>query len=267
MKKLLSMALTLLLSTAVTWSQNSATPPQTALINLQGQPLTASPNTVVTTGGLDRVHASPGFTPLLHLFRTAERPSRGTVLIFPGGGYHLLGLTSSTNAAQFINRAGYDSAVLEYTINQGREIPLAEAKTALNLLQAKGQELGLNTQSMLVAGFSAGGHLATRLIHELGNNQPFQKAVLVYPAYLNGTSGIAPESVPPSGTKIAVFVMIGDKDNPDWIAGAKAYGEAVTASGGSAQFQLLQNMRHGFVLNLLHPQPYWAPVLEFLKGP
>ncbi len=232
-------------------------------VDLTGQSLPGSPNPILHAGGIDQVTSVS--TPLLRLYRASH--SRGVVLLFPGGGYHILAIThEGVNIAQFLNRAGFDCAVLEYAVNHGRDAALADAKSALQLLQTKGVALGLNTKTLGVMGFSAGGHLATRLVHDLGSAQPFDKVILIYPAYLNAPDGITPESVPPADLKAHVFVMIGSKDRPGWIAGAQAYVDHVKAGGGTAEFHLLPGKGHGFgIMDTNAVDANWDLLSTFLK--
>src|SRR3954471_3276079 len=99
----------------------------------------------------------------LELFPTAKKPSHGTIMISPGGGYNILAVThEGRNVAKMLNEAGWDCAVLNYHVSEGpktREMAMEDAKTALSLLQKRGGEFGLSTARIGIMGFSAGGHL------------------------------------------------------------------------------------------------------------
>ena len=177
--------------------------------------------------------------------------------------------------AALLNAEGYDVAILEYSIGKEdtRAQALADATKALALIQKKGNVLGLNTDSLGVMGFSAGGHLACRLVHELGAASPFSTVILIYPAYLEGEGespeGIKAEVAPPRGVKSRVFVLIGEKDKPEWVSSAAAYAEACKEIGYPSEYHLLPGTGHGFGIQSgqLPPVSDWPKLLgAFLKG-
>ncbi len=113
--------------------------------------------------------------------------SRGTVLIFPGGGYIWLSPREAAPVAHAFNRGGWDCAVLEYSCKTDErplgKRPLLQAVEALELL--KRREPG---KRVLLCGFSAGGHLAACLgVHwpELTKQAP-DGLILGYPVITTG---------------------------------------------------------------------------------
>ncbi len=201
--------------------------------------------------------------PTIDIILTQVTPVKGTILVCPGGAYHGLAVFSEgVPAADFLNRLGYDVAILEYTHAstkvrldaETRAEALQDALTAVSLLQKKGAQLGLHTNSLGMMGFSAGGHLTARTIHDLGTASPFTQVILIYPAYLNTPKlsnsdapiGITDDVKPIPGSKAHMFIAIGDQDNPSWIASAQVYSEAVKANGQEAEFHLLPGIKHGF---------------------
>lgn len=231
----------------------SLSPSQTALtVDLQGRPLAESPNAIVPRYGLMK-----GITevkePVLELRRTTVSPSRGTILLFPGGAYHALAFEHEGElVARFLNDRGYDVAILEYSIGQGPEIrtkALKDARRAVEVLKGEASSLGVNGSSLSVMGFSAGGHLAARLLHELGPSAPFDRVILIYPAYLEDSpagQGIAPEVMPPAGFAGRFFLLIGDQDHPEWVGSARAYSKEAESHGASVSWHLLPGTGHGF---------------------
>jgi acetyl esterase/lipase len=224
------------------------------VIDLQGYPFVESPNKIVplwgTLRGIKQVNL-----PVLELHRTSAAFSKGTILLFPGGGYQGLAVEhEGRNVADFLNRLGYDVAILEYSVADpdARSKALAEAVEAADLLRKQGALLGLNTTSQGIMGFSAGGHLAARLVHEEGALHPFSEIILIYPAYLEASEGdsggkqLKQEVVLPKGITSRVFVLIGDQDQPEWKASAKAYADTSRENGQKADFHLLPGVGHGF---------------------
>jgi acetyl esterase/lipase len=225
-------------------------------IDLSGDPLSVAPNPTLPREKEGKPPAILAVTtPNIQLHRTSSAHPKGTFLLFPGGGYKLLAIEHEGLAvADLLNASGYDVAILEYSVGKGEESrpdALADAMKALDLLRKRGPEFGMHTDRLGVMGFSAGGHLATRMIHELGESSPFSDVVLIYPAYLDGGSGgpslDAPVTPPPGfRAKPGFFVLIGDKDKPGWIAGAKAYADAVRPSASRVEYHLLHETPHGF---------------------
>jgi acetyl esterase/lipase len=95
-------------------------------------------------------------------------------------------------------------------------------------------------------GFSAGGHLAARLVHESGVAKPFATITLIYPAYLEGSGSLNPDVAPPPVINSRVFVLIGDQEKPEWVAGARAYVTAAQENHQEGEFHLLSATKHGF---------------------
>jgi acetyl esterase/lipase len=246
-------------------------PPSTARIDLDGNALHSAPNATSPREGKTPVILEVGL-PNLQIHRTSFVPSKGTILLFPGGGYHVIAIEHEGLAiAKMLNREGYDVVILEYSIGKEdtRSLALAEATRALKLIQQKGPDLGINTTSLDLMGFSAGGHLACRLIHELGLPSPFRKLILIYPAYLNSPDGILSEVAPPKGLKTDVFVLIGDKDTPERVKGSEAYAEVSKANAQNAEYHLVPDAGHGFGIQSGQKGAVlgWPALLRmFLKG-
>jgi acetyl esterase/lipase len=222
------------------------------IIDLSGKKLPGSPNPIVPRWGL-----IPGITlvdrPVLLLRKTTRTHPKGTILVFPGGGYSALAIMHEGElVADFLNRQGFDAAILEYSIGRTPSIrgkALRDARKAWNLLTTRGGEWGLNTKTVGIMGFSAGGHLAARLTHVLGRNHGPDFLVMVYPAYLEeraGPEGLDPAVAPPKDSKARLFVVIGDKDKPNWIRGASVYAQAWRHEAQIVDFHLLAGAGHGF---------------------
>ena len=218
-------------------------------VDLEGKPLLSAPNAILSREG-EAPMIWTVTTPNIQIHRTSAQPSRGTILLFPGGGYQILAIEREGLAvADLLNKYGFDAVILEYSIGEestARAQALADALKAVKLLQKKGHELGLNTSSLGVMGFSAGGHLAARLVHELGSSNSLADIILIYPAYLDAPGGIVPEVTPPSGIHSKVFVLIGAKDKPEWVASAAAYAKAAKRNDQQAEYHLLPDTGHGF---------------------
>lgn len=86
---------------------------------------------------------------------------RPVILICPGGGYEYLSdREGEIIALQFV-AMGYHAAVLYYSVAPARyPTALLELGKSVVLLREKAAEWEINTEKIVIAGFSAGGHLA-----------------------------------------------------------------------------------------------------------
>jgi len=83
------------------------------------------------------------------------------VIICPGGGYtRLASQHEGHEFARILNSEGYAAFVLKYRLpNKHKQVPLEDFHQAIRLVRAKANEYGI--EKVGVAGFSAGGHLAS----------------------------------------------------------------------------------------------------------
>lgn len=85
------------------------------------------------------------------------------VVICPGGGY--AGLAShheGTLFAQWLNKQGIAAFILKYRMpNQHKEVPLDDAQQAMRYVREHTKEYQIQPNKIGIAGFSAGGHLAS----------------------------------------------------------------------------------------------------------
>ena len=92
------------------------------------------------------------------------------VLIFPGGGYHILAYHwEGTDFAKLLQENGIAGIVVKYRLPVSRSagtparIPLSDAQRALRLCRSRASSWGIDPVKIGVMGFSAGGHLAASL--------------------------------------------------------------------------------------------------------
>jgi len=155
-------------------------------IALDGSPLTVLPAEVLGTDGFPRIKKleQPG----LELFPAPAKPAKGTVLICPGGGSAGLAIGhEGREVAKMLNAAGCGcrSALLSCECGEGPgNWPWPTPKRRLPSSRC-GSEFGLVSQRIGVMGFSAGGHLSARLVHETAKDKLPAFVGLIYPAYLD----------------------------------------------------------------------------------
>jgi lysophospholipase L1-like esterase/dienelactone hydrolase len=223
---------------------SAATPPE--FITLDGQPRSQG-NAIGQDTFIHRVE-----TPVLHLMPTRSKSPKGTILLFPGGGYAILAVGhEGTATAAFLNKQGFDVAILEYSIASGpgtRDRALTDALNAWRLLKTKAAAFGLHGGRFGVMGYSAGGHLAARLTSFLAEKEQPDEVILIYPAYLDETPPnsrvtLVPPPVPPTGR---LFVLIASNDNANWVSSCREYSAVWRETGGQARLEILKDGGHGF---------------------
>jgi acetyl esterase/lipase len=145
-------------------------------------------------------------TPTLTIYRPARDKGTGaSVLICPGGGYHILAWDlEGEEVAAWLNSIGVTGIILKYRVprrpDQPKDKPplgpLQDAQRALSLVRSKAGQWQLDPKRIGILGFSAGGHLAASAstnfdrraypamdeVDRVSCRPDF--TVLVYPAYL-----------------------------------------------------------------------------------
>ncbi|AYN67428.1 alpha/beta hydrolase [Euzebyella marina] len=109
--------------------------------------------------------------PTIEVYLPAKQNATGeAVLIFPGGGYHILAYDwEGTDIAKFLNGKGIAGIVVKYrlptseSLKEKYNVPLIDAQRALRLVRSKAAEFNINANKIGIVGFSAGGHLASTL--------------------------------------------------------------------------------------------------------
>lgn len=112
-----------------------------------------------------------------------EKANGAAVLICPGGGYGGLAVEhEGSQFAQWLNSIGVSAFVLYYRMpNHHSEIPLTDARTAIQIIRQGAKKWNIDKHKIGIAGFSAGGHLASTVgTHFTKKNRP-DFMILVYP--------------------------------------------------------------------------------------
>lgn len=107
-----------------------------------------------------------GDKPTLTVFLPPKEHATGvSVVICPGGGYHVLAMDHEGYAvAKWLNSFGVAGFVLKYRhrgTGYGYPAPMLDAKRAVRMVRARAEEWKLNPGRIGIMGFSAGGHLAS----------------------------------------------------------------------------------------------------------
>ncbi len=103
--------------------------------------------------------------PTLTVFDSAGGGSgRGSaVIVMPSGGYSHLTGKAGREAADWFTARGFRAFVLSYRLSTNGYLlpaPLLDARRAVQLVRARARDYQIDPHRIVVAGFSAGGHLA-----------------------------------------------------------------------------------------------------------
>ena len=121
---------------------------------------------------------------------------RPTVLICPGGGYSWLSMREAEPIAMQMLAQGFHAAVLRYHVAPHRfPTALAEVACAVAHLRSHAAEYGVDPEKIVVAGFSAGGHLTASI------------GVFWDREWLTEYTGCTPEEIKPNGLILSYPVI------------------------------------------------------------
>jgi acetyl esterase/lipase len=178
--------------------------------------------------------------PTITLYRPVAAKNTGAaVIVFPGGGYHILALDlEGTEICDWLNSIGVTAVLLKYRVPVRKDLPrylppLQDAQRAMGMVRERAAEWGIDPARVGVIGFSAGGHLAAALSNNFENRvyQPSDGAdrmnarpdfaMLIYPAYL---------TVKEEGDKIAPELRVSTKTPPTFLVQTEDDGVRVESS-------------------------------------
>ena len=93
----------------------------------------------------------------------AQNRKRPVVVICPGGGYEFCSEREAEPIALAFNAAGYHAVVVYYSLKQLFPAALKDLSDAVCIVRDNAEKWRVDTDKVLVCGFSAGGHLAASL--------------------------------------------------------------------------------------------------------
>lgn len=121
---------------------------------------------------------------------------RPTIIICPGGGYEFTSDREAEPIAIKMNAMGFNACVLRYSVRPATfPTALLELSKAVALIRKNCDEWHVDINKVIVAGFSAGGHLAASL------------GVFWNRAFLSEGLGISNEEIKPNGLLLSYPVI------------------------------------------------------------
>ncbi|MFO0919106.1 MAG: alpha/beta hydrolase [Planctomycetaceae bacterium] len=114
--------------------------------------------------------------PALWVYPADKDQANGTgVVICPGGGYGNLAVDhEGTQVARWYNRIGVTAFVLKYRLapRYQHPAPMHDVQRALQYVRSHAEQYGLSPKRIGIAGFSAGGHLASTAATHFAEAKP-----------------------------------------------------------------------------------------------
>lgn len=184
-----------------------------------------------------------------------------SVIIAPGGGYHILAIDiEGYEIAEWLNKQGITAFILQYRVPYKREGALMDMQRAVRLVRSNALKWDLNPDKIGVLGFSAGGSLSARIstryndglyntIDESGavSARP-DFTVLIYPAYLADGEGGSITSELKVDENTPPMFMFGTTDDPHASRSVLEMSKALNMYNVLYELHVLPEGGHGYGL-------------------
>jgi acetyl esterase/lipase/lysophospholipase L1-like esterase len=206
-------------------------------------------------------------TPTLTLYSPSVNNTGAAVVVFPGGGYHILAIDlEGAEVCGWLNAAGITCVLLKYRVPDSGPYPkssaaLQDAQRALGIVRSHAAEWHIDPHRIGVLGFSAGGHLAAALSTHFEQRfyEPVDAAdqvscrpdfaVIVYPGYLaNAEQNFAPNADIHVSDKTPPSFIVQTEDDPVHVENATVYFQALKSAKVPAELHIYAEGGHGYGL-------------------
>jgi acetyl esterase/lipase len=221
-------------------------------------------------------------TPTLTTYLPKGKNSGAAVVVFPGGGYHILAIDlEGTEVCDWLNSAGITCVLLKYRVPDTGPYPkssaaLQDAQRALGIVRAHAAEWKIDPKRIGVLGFSAGAHLAAALsthfeprlydpidaADKLSCRPDF--AVIVYPGYLAlEDQKFAPNPDIEVTDKTPPSFIVQAEDDGVHVENATVYFMALKNAKVAAELHIYAEGGHGYGLRrTVLPVTAWPQLVE-----
>ncbi|MHC5059417.1 MAG: alpha/beta hydrolase [Planctomycetota bacterium] len=201
------------------------------------------------------------------------------VLCCPGGAYRLLSTGNVVQLTQWLNAMGATAVLLKYRLSRDHNTPLEDAQRATAMLRSRAAEFGIDPAKIIIAGSSAGGHLAFNLSanhgervyepvdeHDRASCRP-DATILFYPAYLTKTGSLTPTALLDKGklasAKLPPVFITGTR--PDrHIVGSLAALHELRKAKVPVELHVYPTGGHGGMFNKYPLMEFARPCARFL---
>ncbi|MGO8791604.1 MAG: alpha/beta hydrolase [Terriglobia bacterium] len=220
--------------------------------------------------------------PTLILYTPKSHNTGAAVVVFPGGGYHILAMDlEGTEVCDWLNSAGVTCVLLKYRVPDSGPYPkspaaLQDAQRSLGIVRSHAADWHIDPHRLGVLGFSAGAHLAAALSTHFDQRlyDPIDAAdhiscrpdfaVVIYPGYLAlPDQNFAPnpdirvtDNTPPS-------FIVQAEDDPVHVENAIVYFLALKNAKVPAELHIYAQGGHGYGLRpTAQPVTTWPRSVE-----
>jgi len=295
MRNSLLVFIAILGSSCAVFSQNPAWQPAPGHLTLDlwphgapGAPADSGPEVNTTTAKDDLVAGKPVLrlgnvsNPTLTLYQPKGGISGAAVVVFPGGGYHILAIDlEGTEVCEWLNSIHVTCVLLKYRVPDTGPYPkspaaLQDAQRALGIVRSHAAQWHIDSQRVGVLGFSAGGHLSaalsTHFDHRLydpvdaADQQSCRPdfAVVIYPGYLAmDEQNFAPNPEIHVTEKTPPTFLLQAEDDPVHVENSLVYFRALKAANVPAEMHIYAHGGHGYGLRPTElPITGWPKLVE-----
>lgn len=220
--------------------------------------------------------------PTLTVYAPQGKNTGAAVVVFPGGGYHILAIDlEGTEVCDWLNSAGITCVLVKYRVPDSGPYPkssaaLQDAQRALGMVRSRAAEWQIDPKRIGVLGFSAGAHLAAALSTHFDQRlyDPIDAAdqvscrpdfaVIVYPGYLAlAEQDFAPNSEIHVTERTPPSFIVQAEDDPVHVENSTVYFLALKNAKVPAEMHIYANGGHGYGLRRTElPVTDWPKLVE-----
>lgn len=233
-------------------------------------------------GGKPLIRLGNVSNPTITLYQPTTKPTGAAVVVFPGGGYHILAIDlEGTEVCDWLTSRGVTCIILKYRVPDSGPYPkssaaLQDAQRAVGLVRSHAAEWHIDPHRIGVLGFSAGAHLAAALgthydqrlydamdaADGLSCRPDF--AVIVYPGYLAiADQNFAPNADIHPTEKTPLSFIVQSEDDPVHIENSTVYFLALKNAKVPAELHIYAEGGHGWGLRPTNlPVTHWPELVE-----
>jgi acetyl esterase/lipase len=220
--------------------------------------------------------------PTITLYSPSGKNTGAAVVVFPGGGYHILAIDlEGTEVCDWLNSIGVTCVLLKYRVPDSGPFPkssaaLEDAQRAVGMVRQHAAEWHIDEKRIGVLGFSAGAHLAAALSTHFDKRlyDPIDAAdqlscrpdfeVIVYPGYLAlSEQNFAANSEIKVTDKNPPAFIVQAEDDPVHVENSTVYFLALKQAKVPAELHLYAKGGHGYGLRHTElPVTSWPQLVE-----
>jgi acetyl esterase/lipase len=253
-----------------------------------GAAANSAPEVDTTTGKDNLIAGKPLIrlgnvsAPTLTVYAPTTKNSGAAVVVFPGGGYHILAIDlEGTEVCDWLNTVGITCVLVKYRVPDSGPYPkssaaLQDAQRALGIARSHASEWHVDPHRIGVLGFSAGAHLAAalsthfeqRLYDQVDDADKVSCrpdfAVIIYPGYLAlAEQNFAPNPEIHVSSQTPPTFIVQAEDDPVHVENSTVYFLALKNAKVPAEMHLYANGGHGYGLRRTElPITAWPKLVE-----